>query len=150
MKIDKWDERFLSLAKHVAQWSKDPSTKVGAVIVRPDHTVAAIGYNGFPRGIADDNRLENRELKYKLIVHAEVNAIANAREPLHGYTLYEWPPTPYAPTCNECAKLVIQAGISRVVGRTLKDKESKMNNWVDPSRIARDMYLEAGVVVDML
>ena len=145
--IDKWDSRFLDLAKHVAQWSKDPSTKVGAVIVRPDHSIVSVGYNGFPRGVADDHRLKNRELKYKMVVHAEVNAVLNAHDWCGGYTLYEWPPTNYAPTCNECAKVVIQAGVARVVGWSLKGDESR---WDDPCRIARDMYLEAGVMVDML
>ena len=50
---EKWDRRFLALAEHVADWSKDPSTKTGAVIVRPDRTIASMGYNGFPRGMAD-------------------------------------------------------------------------------------------------
>ena len=146
--IDKWDERFLNLAEHVAQWSKDPSTKVGAVIVRIDRTIVSVGYNGFPRGIEDsENRLRNRELKYFLVVHAEVNAVINAHEHLDGCTLYEWPPTNYAPTCNECAKLIIQSGIHRVVGWKLKYDN---NRWDDPCRIARDMYLEAGIIVDML
>ncbi len=145
--IDKWDSRFLDLAKHIAQWSLDPSTKVGAVIVRPDHTIASVGYNGFPRGIADDNRLKIRETKYQLVVHAEVNAVVNAREPLHGYTLYGGVPTKYSPTCNECAKVVIQSGIKRVVGWELDIED---NRWNDPHRISRDMYLEAGVRVDML
>ena len=74
--LDKWDQRFMDLANFVAAWSKDPSTQVGAVIANP-HTkrVVSMGYNGFPSGVGDhDHRLENREIKYEMIVHAETNA----------------------------------------------------------------------------
>ena len=149
--IDKWDSRFLDLAKHIAQWSLDPSTKIGAVIARPDHTIVSVGYNGFPRGIADDNRLKIREIKYQLVVHAEVNAVINAHERLDGCTLYGWPMMqPYSPTCNECAKVVIQSGIQRVVGGPVLAEHAAEERWGDPCRVARDMYLEAGVIVDML
>jgi dCMP deaminase len=70
-----WDARYLDLARHVAKWSKDPSTQVGAVVVGKDRRKIAVGYNGFPRGIADDNRLFDREVKYTLIQHAERNVI---------------------------------------------------------------------------
>ncbi|WLB77042.1 deoxycytidylate deaminase [Bradyrhizobium elkanii] len=86
LKQERWDRYFLKVAQAVSTASKDPSTKVGAVIVRPDRTMASFGYNGFPRGIADtDERLNNREVKYDLVVHGEINAILTAREPLHGY-----------------------------------------------------------------
>jgi dCMP deaminase len=112
----KWDERFLALAEHVAQWSKDPSKKVGAVVVRPDRTMASIGFNGLPRGVSDSaERYEDRALKYPMIVHAELNAVLTAAEPLTGYTIYAalFP-------CNECAKAIIQAGIARVVTRPIE------------------------------
>jgi dCMP deaminase len=106
-----WDTRYLSLCNAIAQFSKDPSSKVGAVIARPDNTVASIGYNGFPRGIEDtEARLKERDQKYKFVIHAEMNAILNAREPIHGYTLY----CNMCP-CDRCAMHVIQAGIKRVV-----------------------------------
>lgn len=105
-----WDDRFLELADLVAGWSKDPRTQVGAVIVRPDKTVASVGFNGFPRGLADDVRLHDRSRKHELVVHAEMNAILHAREPLAGYTLY----CTLAP-CVRCAVHVVQAGIARVV-----------------------------------
>ena len=145
---DWWDRWFLGMAEYVSTASKDPSTKVGAVVVRSNHTIVSVGYNGFPRGIEDsERRLNNRELKYSLVVHAEANAILNTNEYLGGYTLYGGIPTHYAPTCNECAKLIIQSGICRVVGRKLKGEN---NRWDNPHRIARDMYLEAGIIVDML
>lgn len=107
-----WDEYFLSIAQVTASKSKDPSTKVGAVIVRPDRTIVSVGYNGFPRGVADTpERLNDRAVKYSLVVHAEMNAILSARESLNGCTLYT---TPFMP-CDRCFMHVIQAGIKRVV-----------------------------------
>lgn len=104
---DKWRNRFLKLADTVAVWSKDPSTKVGAVIVRPDRTIVSLGYNGFPRGVADDKeRYDDRALKYNLVVHAEANAILSSREPLQGYSLITT-----LPPCAECTKLIIQSGV---------------------------------------
>ncbi|MEC8351943.1 MAG: CMP deaminase, partial [Candidatus Thermoplasmatota archaeon] len=77
----KWDIRFLKLATHISEWSKDPSTKVGCVVVGPDREIRSTGFNGFPRGIQDsDDRLTNRDLKYPLICHAEENAIMRSEE----------------------------------------------------------------------
>lgn len=107
----KWDRRFIDLMKVAEGWSKDPSTKVGAVIVRPDLTVASIGYNGFPRGMSDDAELyADRPTKYSRIVHGEMNAILNAHGTVEGCTLY----VPFPP-CDRCAVHVVQAGIARVV-----------------------------------
>jgi dCMP deaminase len=103
-----WHNWFFGLAEHVSTASKDPSTKVGAVIVRPDRTIASVGYNGFPRGVEDT--YTTREAKLLRTVHAEANAILTAHEPLHGYTLYVTPLHP----CANCAALIIQAGIKHV------------------------------------
>ena len=106
-----WDQRFLDLAIQVSTWSKDPSTQVGAVIVRPDKTVASLGFNGFPRGLSDAPELyADRETKLARTVHAEMNAILSAHEPVRGHTLYC-----SHPVCVGCAPHIIQAGISRVV-----------------------------------
>lgn len=144
----KWDLRYLHLARHISLWSKDPSTKVGAVIVRPDRTVAALGYNGFPRGCSDDARLYNdRETKLSRVVHAEMNAILSAREPLHGYTIYVWPPS-YGTTCDRCAAHIIQAGIGRVVG--VKETMSEFSErWKAACQEALKLYEEAGITVVM-
>lgn len=108
----KWDLRFLDLAKAVSLWSKDPSTKCGAVLVRHDRTIASVGYNGFPRGIDDNHRLNDRETKYECIIHAEMNAIMNCRDQtLIGYSIYVWPFLP----CPNCAIHIIQSGIIKVV-----------------------------------
>src|SRR5689334_23352884 len=94
-----WDQRLLALAQHIAAWSKDPSTKVGAVVAGSDKTAIALGYNGFPPRIVDDARLHDRDKKYSLIVHAEENALANARFDVRGGTLY----STHFP-CTNCAK----------------------------------------------
>lgn len=109
----KWDLRLLNLARHIADWSKDPSTKVGAVIADADYRIMGHGYNGFPRGVKDtQERLNDRAQKYPLVVHAELNAILNSStHQLRGTTLYCWP----LPVCPECAKAIAQMGIRRVV-----------------------------------
>ena len=108
---DLWDTRFLALAEHISTWSKDPSTQVGAVIVDASKRVVSMGFNGFPRGIADNERLHDRSIKYEIILHAEVNAVLFARANLEGCTLYIWP----CGACSRCASLIIQSGITRVV-----------------------------------
>ena len=110
----KWDKRFIELAKHIANWSKDPSTKVGCVVVGEDREIRSTGFNGFPRGIKDDEeRLLDREQKYPLICHAEENAIMHAARTgisLKNCVAYvTWPP------CTRCARSLIQAGVSEIV-----------------------------------
>ena len=136
-----WDESFLALAHHIAQWSKDPSTKVGAVIVRPNRTIASVGYNGFPRGVNDsDERYNDRPTKYAMTVHAEANAILSANgATLLGCTLYVTPLHP----CSSCAALIIQSGITRVVAQRLHNPD----HWKDSFAHARAMFDEAGVEV---
>lgn len=110
--LDKWDSRFLQAAAMFASWSKDPSTKVGAVLVDRERRILGTGYNGFPRGVEDSiERLENRDLKYPLTAHAEVNAILGCTLRPAGATLYVYP----YPPCHECTKAIIQAGVRRVV-----------------------------------
>jgi dCMP deaminase len=134
-----WDQRMLQLAEHVSTWSKDPSTKVGAVITRPDHTIASVGFNGFPRGVHDtDERLENRSTKYNLVVHAEINAILHAHEPVNGYTLYVHPLFP----CANCAGAIIQSGISTVVWA---DVPITFDRWDNDHVHAATMFYEAGI-----
>ncbi len=111
---DKWDKRFLELAKHISDWSKDPSTKVGCIVVGEDREIRSTGFNGFPRGIEDKiERLEDREQKYPMICHAEENAIMHAARigiSLKGTMAYvTWPP------CSRCTRSLIQAGVSEVV-----------------------------------
>jgi dCMP deaminase len=137
-----WDTRFLEMAAITSTWSKDPSTKVGAVIVDSNRRVISTGYNGLPRGIMDSfDRLSNRDIKYEMIVHAEVNAILFAREDLAGATLYTYPFQP----CSRCASIVIQSGISRVISY-----EFSNDRWTDSFKLAKDMFDEAGVELILL
>jgi len=134
----KWDIRFLRLAyREVAQWSKDPDEKVGCVVVSPDRRQVTFGYNGFPIGVADSReRLDDKETKNQLSVHAELNAILNARRDLTGWTLY----VTKAP-CVDCAIAIIQAGITRVVCSGI-DPSSR---WASNQQEARKILMEAGV-----
>ena len=135
----KWVERFINLAAHVAGWSKD-STQVGAVIIRPDRSVASVGFNGLPRAVSDDPaRLADRETKLLYTVHAELNAILAAREPLHGCSIVVYPFQP----CAACAAAIIQAGISEVICPEVPDA----SRWADSFHAARTMFHEAGTVV---
>jgi dCMP deaminase len=138
---DKWDIRFLELACHISKWSKDPSTQVGAVIV-DGRRIVSLGFNGFPQGVEDtEERLNNRELKYKMVIHAEENAILFAREPLLGYTIYVWP----FMTCPTCSSKVVQSGIKRVVAPYSDDVRRK-----DYYEIGGNTLREAGVKVDLV
>ena len=135
-----WDEFFLGLAKYISTRSRDPSTKVGAVIVRPNKTIVSLGFNGFPRGVDDDEeRYNDRELKYKLVVHAEANALVAANEDLEGCTIYTWP----FPPCSSCAGLIIQSGIHAVIAP--EPTPEQVDRWGDSLRLAVDMFREADV-----
>ncbi len=138
----KWDMRFLRMAEMVSSWSKDPSTKVGVVLVK-NQKVVATGYNGFPEGIADDDRLNDREVKYTLVIHAEMNALLQAGHDARGSTLYLWG---FAGCpCQNCAKHVIQAGVKRIVyydGSTLPER------WADELAAARITLEEAGMIIE--
>lgn len=142
-----WDKRYLALAKFVAEsWSKDPSTKVGAVVVNWDDHQEFIGYNGFPRGVIDfPTRLFVRETKYKFVVHAEVNAILKAGILARGATLYVWPSFSLPPICNECAKVAIQSGIKEIVGYTPDLSDPRVQRWMDSIKISQTMCEEAGL-----
>ena len=137
----KWDIRYLKLAKEVSTWSKDPSSKIGAVAIGDKRQVLATGYNGFPRGIADtDDRYENRDKKYKFVVHAEKNVIYNATYngvSLNGSTLYVWG----LPVCGDCALGVIQVGVKRVV----MPEQDYPQRWLDSFETTSALFREAGV-----
>jgi len=139
-----WHEYFFALCDTVASKSKDPSTKVGCVIVDDEHFVLSTGYNGFPVGVQDiDERYQDRPVKYAFIVHAEANAISHAARhgvTLNGATIY----TPWHP-CNECAKLIIQSGIKTVITKQMDD--DKKSRWEKHCAIANVMLTEAGINV---
>ena len=147
---EKWDRRFLQLAQHIASWSKDPSTQVGAVIVEsPTNIIVGLGYNGFPRGVHDyPERYSVRETKLSLVVHAEVNAILMAERKAKGATLYVWPSFLLPPICNECCKIAVQAGIKEIVGYSIDEVElnDRQRRWKDAIILSRQMCDEAGII----
>jgi dCMP deaminase len=142
---EKWDRRFLGLARLVASWSKDPSTQTGAVIVDGKRRVVSVGYNGFPAGVDDDPaRYADRETKYRLIIHCERNALLFAARPLDGCTLYTVP----FMSCAPCAALVIQAGITRCVAPVLPPR--LVERWGAETDLAAGLFREAGVELCLL
>lgn len=142
---EKWDRRFLELAKHIASWSKDPSTQVGAVLVGENKRVVGLGYNGFARGVLDlDDRYNDRETKYQFVVHAEVNAILMAGEKAKGATLYVWPSFMIPPICNECCKFAIQAGVKEIVGYEPDENDERVKRWKGSISISKTMCDETG------
>ena len=137
-----WKQRYLDLAKQISTWSKDPSRKIGAVAVGSKGQILAQGYNGFPRGILDRaDRYENKLMKYKLVVHAEMNVIYNATfngVSLNGARLFVYG----LPVCSECAKGVIQVGVKRVFMCYPGEIDEK---WRDSFTTTKEMFFEAGI-----
>jgi dCMP deaminase len=154
-----WDEKWIEMARLVASWSKDPSTKVGAVLVRPHGQIlVATGYNGPPRGVNDNghhpgdvgsNSRWYRPQKYLWVEHAERNAIYNAANEglsTRGCCLYlNW--TPHV--CADCARAIIQAGIVRVVG-SQDPFPGKGELWNNHDLVAEIMLREARVEVQIV
>lgn len=146
--INKWDQRFGQMAKLVSTWSKDPSTKVGAVIVRPDRTVSSVGFNGFPLGVHDmPDRLEDRDIKYKMVKHAEENACIFANERLDDHTIYVYP----FPPCSCCAGTIIQNRIKRVVAFVGPKQKARMES---DNRfnfdLTTEMFQETGTQLEII
>ena len=140
--VNKWNNRYIDLAKEISTWSKDPSRKIGAVAIGDKGQVLSQGYNGFPRGIFDyESRYENRETKYQYVVHAEMNCIYNATYngvSLADSSLYVWG----LPACSECAKGIIQVGIKKVYWST--DVEVP-DTWKQSLKLSESMFKEANV-----
>jgi dCMP deaminase len=136
-----WDARYLDLAENVSSWSKDPSRKIGAVAVGSKGQILSQGYNGFPRGIDDSiKRYNDKETKYRYVVHAEMNVVYNATYngiSLDGATLY----VTGLPVCSECAKGIIQTGVKRVVMRATDVPEK----WFVSFATTAKMFNEAGI-----
>ncbi len=140
-----WDYRFLDIAQRISEWSKDPSTKVGAVAVR-DRRILATGYNGFPRGVADlSDRLEDRQQKLLRTVHAEANIVAQCSRygvSLENSSVYIWPFLP----CSSCCTLLIQTGVTRIVvpDRPIPDR------WMESFSVSIELLKESGVNLVLL
>lgn len=145
----KWDRRYIELARTVARWSKDPSTKVGAVLVRPNNSVASTGFNGFPPGHDDSPELYlDRDYKYKHVVHAEVNALNFLDSPADGFTLY----TSF-PCCPDCVERAAEAGVSRIVHPplpTLGRSALWVGEWTQRLIRSREVAARHGIALEVL
>lgn len=144
---DKWDVRFLELARHVAQWSKDPSTKCGAVVVDDTRRVVSMGFNGFARGTDDSpEKYADRDYKLENVIHCEENAILQAGEDLAGYSIYS-----SAMPCSRCAACIIQCGIQTVVvPHREEDAFSYRDHWNDSFDRAAQQFVDARVSLHVM
>lgn len=133
-----WNEYFMGLAHHVATRSKDPSTRVGAVIVDSDRRIVSTGFNGPPRGTDDTIAFNSRTVKLMRVLHAEENAILFAARPVRGYSMF----TTHHP-CAHCAAVIVQAGIQHVYHPPVPTDFT--NRWYDQIIQAQAMFREAGV-----
>ncbi len=144
---DKWNKRFMDVADLVATWSKDTSSKIGAVVVGEDKEIRATGYNGIVRGVDDDTpeRME-RPIKYDFFEHAERNAVYNAcltGTSLKGCTIYVT-----TMPCPDCARAIIQSGIKCVITRkVIIDENTPKGTWRDKLIFSEQMFNEAGIEV---
>lgn len=142
---EKWHSRFLRLAKEIAAFSKDPSTKVGCILVR-DRRIISTGYNGFPRGISDSfDRLLDRDKKYEMTVHAEINAVTAAA--LHGVSTEGSTAYVTFQPCSRCAAVLINAGIREVY---ITAESLIPDRWLDNMILAANLLSEAGVLLKTL
>jgi dCMP deaminase len=145
--MSKWNERYIKLAQEVSTWSKDPSRKIGAIAVGSKGQILSQGYNGFPRGMLDlKERYDDRPTKYKYVVHAEMNCIYNATlngVSLDGASLYVYG----LPVCSECAKGIIQVGITSVYWRT---EEAIPDIWKESLELTSSMFHECNLIFERM
>lgn len=138
----KWSVRFMNMAKSVSTWSKDPSKKIGVVIINQENKIISTGYNGFPKNIADtEARLNNKEFKRAITLHAEENAILCAKQDLTNCIMYIYG----LPPCAHCAAMIIQSGI-KAVYYTVPEEYQISEHWKDNLNIAQSILKEAGVI----
>ncbi|MEW8413002.1 MAG: dCMP deaminase family protein [Candidatus Thiodiazotropha sp.] len=138
--MTKWDTRFLGLAAYISAWSKDPSSQVGAVIT-DGNRIVSLGYNGFAAGVEDkQERLDDRDCKLNLTIHAEENAMIFAKRGLADCTVYVT-----HPPCPRCASKLIQEEVARIVYIT--PSEDFLSRWANDIRLSNEMYREAGVEI---
>lgn len=138
--LDRWERRFLNLARHIASWSKDPSTQAGAVLAAWNHRIISVGFNGFPAGIEDDPELyKQRERKYQTVLHAEENALYFAEGRTPGAHLFVWP----FPSCAPCAAKIVQFGISKVVAPV--PSAELQSRWEDSLALTEQLFNKVGI-----
>ena len=133
-----WDDYFLKIAETVALKSKDPSSQMGCVIVDQNKRVVSVGFNGLIRG-ADESKmtLSERPMKYRFVIHSEMNALIYARQDLEGCTIYN-----RVATCDNCLKHCLQAGIKRFVYRELRVH----SHSTDPSKSMTNIETDEAVI----
>ena len=142
-----WDEYFINMCSNVAEKSKDPSTKIGAIVVGPDREIRSTGFNGFARGVKDlPERYADRKIKYPMTAHAEFNCVCQAARvgtSLKDCTIYI-----QAMPCTNCSLAIIQSGIREIVvdGKNKPDA-AFLERWKEESDLAETMLSEAGVVI---
>jgi dCMP deaminase len=146
--MNKWDRLFLDICLRMAEMSKDTSTKTGCVVVRPDKSVASVGFNGFPRGVNDaiKSRYE-RPQKYMYTEHCDRNAILTAAK--HGVSLAGCTMYLTGPPCADCTRAIIQSGIVEVVwpkANRMEDDPEVYERWKDSITASCHMMMEAGVI----
>lgn len=140
---EKWDRRYLEIARSVSSWSKDTSTQVGCVIVGRGAEILSTGYNGLPRGAYDD--LPERQIRPEKLFwfeHAERNAIYNAARvgiPLKGSTAY----VTLCP-CMDCARAIVQSGIKKVITYDIRDTDT-IQRWKEDFMRTEELFEECGV-----
>lgn len=143
-----WDLHMLKIAKLYSEMSKDPSTKVGAVITDNLNKVISLGYNGFPPEIPDYlDWYNNRDIKYKLIIHAEKNALINkgSKSIPNGSTIYVYPLKP----CKDCYILLKNEGISRFVSvKHNKDDNTQICNVCKKDQCSNDRWDQTSYYTD--
>lgn len=140
----KWNRRFLAMADGIAEWSKDPSTRVGCIIFDPaSRAMLPSGYNGFPRHVNDDPKLLNdRPIKLQMTVHAELNALLNCAK--HGVSTNRKGAAVSLYPCAPCAGSLVQAGIITLVTR---EPDWNHERWGASFAVAADIFKQAAVSV---
>lgn len=140
--LDKWDCRFMGIAREVGSWSHDPGTKVGCVLVL-EKRILSVGFNGFPQNLSDSLELyKDREYKLAVTVHAEANAILNAAK--NGAKTQFCTAYVTFPPCSQCAAALIQAGVAKVV---CPDPANAPERWKVSFKLANEMLFQAGLTV---
>ena len=131
-----YDQVFMEVAAVVAKKSKDPRTKVGAVLVSPDKCSISVGFNGLPAGLEETK--ERWDDKYAYVIHAEINAIINSKTDLKDYTLY----TTMFP-CENCRNYILQTGIKRIV--YMGDDSRCLGDTIEKTKA---IFEEQGVLIE--
>jgi len=132
---NKWDDHWLNIASVWAKLSKDPSTKVGGVIVTPDNRQSSAGYNGLPRGVKETPDKWERPTKYEWVIHAELNAVMNCPFDTYGCSVY----TTITP-CHKCMEHMRNAGIQRVIYAEEYERLTHKDIWLEVAAEFEEVY----------